>query len=136
MPVTNTTLEMVSDYITDARNVLQDVISPFRYDDPSLLQGLNVSMLEARRIRPDLFLNPTYNGIVPTFQNNDTTQVAIEQPFRLAFVYGMCAHTLLRDAEDFQDARATAFMASFQGILMGLTIPAMTGGSPAQGSKQ
>jgi hypothetical protein len=135
MPVTNTTLDTVADYITDTRNVLQDVISPFRYDDPSLLTAFNVSLLETRRLRADLFMNPTYNGVVPTFQEIDTTKVAIEQPFRLALVFGACAHALARDQEDYQDARATAFMAIFQGMLLGLAIPALTGGSPAAGGK-
>ena len=49
----NTTLDTVQDYITDARVLLQDLISPYRYDDPSLLTALNVALLEARRLRAD-----------------------------------------------------------------------------------
>jgi hypothetical protein len=45
--------------------------------------------------------------------------VPLEQPFRLAFVFGLVAHALTRDQEDVQDARATTFMNLFYDILLG-----------------
>lgn len=120
------TLDTVADYISDARTILLDVIAPFRYDDASLLVAFNVALLEARRIRADLFV---YAGAtVPYFPANDTTPVPIEQPFRLAIVFGTVGHALARDQEDVQDARATTFMTLFNSILTGVRMPGIQAG--------
>lgn len=119
----NTTLETITDYITDARTLLQDTIAPFRYDDPSLVTAMNVALLEGRRIRPDLFLYhrlPTGRPGVQSLQANDGTVVAMEDQFRLAFLHGMIGHALMRDQEDIQDERAGAFMKIFNDILLGV----------------
>jgi hypothetical protein len=123
------TLDTVADYITDARTILLDVIAPFRYDDPTLLVAFNVALLEARRIRADLFV---YAGsTVPFYSANDATQVALEQPFRLAIVFGTVGHALARDQEDVQDARATTFMSLFYSILLGTRLPGIQAGRSA-----
>lgn len=127
----NTTLETVEDYITDARTLLQDTLVAYRYDDPSLLVAFNVTLLETRRLRPDLFIH--CNGVVPSFGAISDTRVYIEPPFRLAVVFGIVAHALARDQEDFQDARASTFMGVFNDMLMGLAIRPIGGGSPPGG---
>ena len=110
-------LDQVQDYISDTRTILLDTVAPFRYDDPSLLVAFNVALLEARRIRADLFV---YAGTtVPFYAANDATPVVMEQPFRLALVFGTVGHALTRDQEDVQDARATVFMGLFYNILTG-----------------
>ena len=130
-----TTYRTVTDYITDARVLLQDTIEPFRYDDDSLLMALNASLLEVRRIRPDLLVY-VYGDMVPTFNLVDSTPVCIEQQFRQGIVYGICAHAHARDQEDYQDARVTAFMGWFQATLVGTAMPSMAGGSaPAPGGR-
>lgn len=133
--VQNTTLDTVTDYISDSRTLLQDVIQPYRYDDPSLLVAFNIALLEGRRLRPDLFVY-TYGAHVPTFSVVDTTEVEIEEQFRQAFVYGTCAHALARDQEDVQDARSTAFMGVFTTVLTGFKPSPIAGGPPpAAGGK-
>src|ERR1700693_4096940 len=108
-------LDQVQDYISDTRTILLDVVPPYRYDDPSLLVAFNVTLLEARRVRADLFV---YAGAtVPYYSAVNTTAVPMEQPFRLALVFGTVAHALTRDQEDVQDARATTFMSLFENIL-------------------
>jgi hypothetical protein len=111
------TLDQVQDYISDTRTILLDTIAPYRYDDPSLLVAFNVALLEARRIRADLFVYASAS--VPYYAANDTTVVPMEQPFRLALVFGTVGHALTRDQEDVQDARATVFMGLFYSILLG-----------------
>lgn len=101
-------LDTVTAYITDARVLLQDTIAPNRYDDASLLVALNVALLEARRLRADLFVYRA--AAVQHFTTNEAQVVYVEEPFRLAILYGMCAHAMLRDQEDIQDARAAAFL--------------------------
>ncbi len=119
----NTTLETIDDYVEDARILLQDVIAPYRYDDDSLIIAMNVTLLEGRRLRPDLFVYETRCGPlgVQHLQAVDGTTVFMEPQFRLAFLHGMVGHALERDQEDIQDARAAAFMAVFTAILVGKT---------------
>lgn len=128
--MSQTALETVQDYITDVRTLLLDTTAPYRYDDPSLLTALNVTILEARRLRPDLFVF-RHHEKVPQFFANDTSEFEMEPQFRLAFVYGTCAHALARDQEDVQDNRAATMMTAFRGILTGVTPPPIAGGSTA-----
>ena len=114
------TYATVADYVADARTILQDLVPDYRYNDPRLLTALNVTMLEARRIRPDLFVfNLTVKGQVQAFTAVDDTYVPIEPQFRLAIVHWLIGHALERDQEDVQDARATAFLVLFNAGLIG-----------------
>lgn len=127
-----TALETVQDYITDARVLMQDAVVPYRYDDASLLTGLNLALLEARRLRPDLFLGDlttTRLDNVQFFNVVDTTAVEMEPPFRLAILSGLVAHALLRDQEDIQDERTLQMMTFFNGVLIGkaVTFPVQRG---------
>jgi hypothetical protein len=119
-------LETVSDYLTDARVLLQDVIPPYRYDDWSLLTALNVTLLEARRFRADLFVYNRdcgrYSGQVPFYNAVDAERVPLEQSFRLPMVYGLVGHALARDQDDYQDSRASSFLNLFNVALVG-TVP-------------
>lgn len=126
----STTLEIIDDYIADARILLQDTVAPYRYDDPSLLNAMNVTLLEGRRLRPDLFVyNLSARGRVQHLTAIDATVIQIEEQFRLAFLHGLIAHALERDQEDIQDERASTFMGIFNAILMGRgTAPAAKAG--------
>lgn len=126
-------LHTVQDYITDARTLLQDVVAPYRYDDPSLLVAFNVTLLEGRRLRPDLFVYCSDD--VPQFSYVDAEEVNIEQQFRLAFVYGLVGHAITRDQEDVQDERAATFMDTFTQMLTGIRAVRVQGGTPRQGAK-
>lgn len=131
----NETLETVADYIADVRTLLQDVISPYRYTDAELVTAFNITLLETRRLRPDLFVYTDSRRVQnfattgSAFGANDTTEVNIEPQFRLALVNGICAHALMRDQEDVQDARASSFMAIFTSILTGVAQPPIEGGA-------
>jgi hypothetical protein len=131
------TLNTVADYIADARTLLQDVIPPYRYDDASLLVALNVTLLEARRIRSDLFVfNMRVLGQTQAFAEVDDTYVEMEPQFRLAILHGLCAHALERDQEDVQDSRATSYFALFSAGLVGRALPGVAGGSgPGRGQQ-
>lgn len=119
---TSSALETITDYINDGRTLLQDTIQPYRYDDISLVTAMNVTLLEGRRIRADLFVfnkKADAPSGVQFFAANDGSQVLMEPQFRLAFLYGMCAHALQRDQEDIQDNRAATFLTIFNSILIG-----------------
>ncbi|HEX6826823.1 MAG TPA: hypothetical protein VF077_10960 [Nitrospiraceae bacterium] len=131
------TYNTVAGYIADARTLLEDKVPPYRYDDPSLLVALNATMLEARRVRPDLFVfNLFYKGQVPAYAAVDDTYVAIEPPFRLAVLHGLCAHALERDQEDVQDSRAQSLMNQFNAGLIGRALPGPQGGSAPGGQQR
>jgi hypothetical protein len=127
-------LETIDDYVDDARVLLLDTVSPYRYSDASLVVAMNVTLLEARRLRADLFLYNRYGSGqkgVQSFQSVDGTKVQMEEPFRLAILHGMIAHALERDQEDIQDARAGVFMGVFNTMLVGraTSAPAPTPGA-------
>lgn len=128
------TLELVSDYISDSRTLLQDTIQPYRYDDPSLLVAFNVALMEGRRLRPDLFIDCDGHDRPLSFQTTNV-DVPMEYPFRLAFVFGTCAHALARDQEDVQDQRAATFLDTFQTLLTGVRPGPIQGGG-VNGGKQ
>ena len=130
--MSTTALETVQDYIADARVLLQDVIVPYRYDDPSMLTALNSALLEGRRLRPDLFVFKHHDR-VPAYFAVDATEVCMEPQFRLAFVYGICFHALSRDQEDIQDNRATTFASIFNDILIGVRLSGIAGSGPTPG---
>jgi len=123
----STALDTIDDYIADGRVLLQDTIQPYRYDDTSLVTAMNVTLLEGRRLRADLFvyqkIPPGQTG-VQSFQAKDGTKLQMEEQFRLAFLHGMVAHALERDQEDIQDRRAATFMEVFSNILLGVRPPA------------
>lgn len=124
------TYNTVANYIADARTILQDLIPDYRYSDQSLLTALNVTLLEARRLRADLFVwNLAVRGQTQAFTAVDDTYVEIEPQFRLAILHGLIGHALERDQEDYMDARATSFLSMFTMGLVGRALPGVAGGS-------
>jgi len=107
-------LEKVSDYVDYARELLQDTKdTPYRYSDASLVRALGLSLPEAKKLRPDLFINVT----IPAITANDSTLVPMDEMYRTALVYYMCGIAQLRDDEEVQDQRAAAFLTMFQAKL-------------------
>lgn len=104
-------LNTVADYVAYARVLTQDTVnSPYRYPDDDFVSALNFAIMESRRIRPDMWIGIT---ALPQFTTNDTTAVAIDQQYRIPFVYYMCGQAQLRDEEETQDTRAAAFLNMF-----------------------
>ena len=116
------TLDTVAKYVTSARVLLQDDgTSPYRYSDVELVLALSFALLEARRLRPDLFINYFYEeAAFPAFTTNDTTAVDIDVQYRMAILYYIVGHAQLRDAEDTQDTRAGGFLKMFSSHMLGL----------------
>ena len=125
--------EVVGDYITDARTLLQDEVEPYRYETLDLVNALNLVLFDVRRLRPDLMVD--YLDSVPQYDWNDSSStttgvdstnptwnnwVPMEQAFRKALVYGIVAHAMSRDQEDIDDDRANANMKTFENILTGV----------------
>ncbi|HEY7824292.1 MAG TPA: hypothetical protein VIG24_15730 [Acidimicrobiia bacterium] len=106
-------LDTVQDYLDRARVLLLDQVEPYRYPDVDLVEALNMGILEARRLRPEL-LSGYFRTTLPDFSTADTTAaVPIDQMYRVAFVYYICGHAHLRDDEITQDSRAASFLNLF-----------------------
>jgi hypothetical protein len=114
-------LETVGQYLKESRVLLQDTIVPYRYSDIELVDCLNSAVLEARRLRADLFL-PMFE--IPYTDTSTaivlTTPVAIDPMYRPAFVYYIVGKAQLRDEEPTTDARAAAFITKFTSQMLSI----------------
>lgn len=105
-------LDTVAEYITTARVLLQDTVTTYRYSDAELCVALSMAMLEARKLRADLFIDRS--STIPEYTTNDSTEVVLDNQYRPAVLYYMVGHAQLRDAEDTQDQRAVSFLEKFR----------------------
>jgi hypothetical protein len=115
-------LETVAQYLSEARVLLQDTIEPYRYETAQLVDCLNVGILEARRLRADLFL-PRFEipWADPVTVDLTTIKVPLDPMYRSSLVYYIVGRAQLRDEESTTDQRASAFMGKFTSQLMTVT---------------
>lgn len=106
-------LDTVANYIADARVLLQDTVSPYRYETDELVENLNLGLLEMRRLRPDLLMS-SFRSTFPSYSASFTsTTVAVDPQYRMALLYYICGQAQLRDDEATQDNRAVNFLNKF-----------------------
>src|SRR5687767_4210388 len=112
-------LETVAQYVSEARILLQDQVVPYRYADIEIVSALNIGMLEAKKLRADLFL-PVFD--IPYIDTAGTIDTAAKVPmdpmYRSALVYYIVGRMQLRDDEPTTDQRAGAFLQKFVQQLM------------------
>src|SRR4029077_650976 len=115
MPALNT----VGQYLEEARRLLQDEVVPYRYPDDDLVDALNIGLLEARRLRADLFL-PLFDlqWIDPTGTIAISTVITMDPMYRQSLVYYMVGRMQLRDDESTTDARAASLLTKFTAQLL------------------
>lgn len=102
------TLDTVQKIVDRARFFLQDETAPYRYSDDDFVQALNLGILEAYRLRKDLFLTVETPTEYSSASMSAAITLAIE--YRVALVYFTCGYVQMADEEDTQDARATVFI--------------------------
>jgi len=114
-------LETVGQYLKECRVLLQDENVPYRYEDAELVEAMNIALMEARRLRADLFL-PLFE--VPYFTSTgtiDTTaKVTLDPMYRSSLVYYIVGRAQLRDDEATTDQRATAMLGKFTQQLLSI----------------
>lgn len=111
-------LDTVQDYIDRARVLLLDEVDPYRYPTVDLVEALNLAIMEARRLRPDL-LKSYFRTSLPDFSTASmTAEVPVDPQYRMAFLYYICGHAQLRDDENNQDSRSAAFLNKFVSQLL------------------
>jgi hypothetical protein len=115
-------LDTVTDYVAQARSLLQDKTYPVRYSDGDLIDALNLALLEARKLRPDLFLGTAPGTLTtPSIGGANTDPMsAIDEQYRVPLLYYIVGHALRRDDEDGSEARASQFMMQFVGKMLAL----------------
>lgn len=129
-------LLLVSDYVAAARVLLQDLVQPYRYGDDDIVSGLNMAFVEMDRLRPDIAIALSYTGRVlrnrvpgvtpyPTYNiATETATVVCPSQYQNAVLYYAVGQAQLRDTEDTQDNRASAFITMFTSELLAVAPPA------------
>ena len=115
-------LETVGQYLEESRRLLQDEYTPYRYPQDDLIDALNIGLLEARRLRADLFL-PSF--AIPWFDPTKSSpgsdldqKVPFDPMYRQSLVYYMVGRMQLRDDEATVDTRAASLMTKFTAQLL------------------
>lgn len=106
-------LNTVEDLLGRVRTLLQDKVEPYRYSDDDLIAGLNEACLEAKRLRPDLFLRTYDNGSFPNYSALANTLEYIPDEYKTAFIYYVTGNATLRDSEENSDERAAGLLNKF-----------------------
>jgi len=112
-------LETVGQYIEESRRLLQDEYPPYRYPDDDMVDALNLGLLEAKRLRADLFL-PLFevSWVDPVGTIDTAAPVTLDPMYRSALVYYVVGRMQLRDDEPTVDSRAGALLQKFAAQLL------------------
>ena len=102
------TFDTVQKIVDRARFLLNDETAPYRFSDDDYVQALNMGLLEAYRLRKDLFLTVETPTEYSSSAMGDTITFPLE--YRMALVFFTTGYVQLSDEEDTQDARATVFI--------------------------
>lgn len=128
----NQTFTVVGDLLDQIRTLLLDVDATsgqYRYSTDSIIANLNLGLLEMFRLRPDIFLGNLF--VVPQFNSAQLdADVVIEQQYVPPLIYYTVGMTQARDDEETQDARAGAFLQTFQRQLLAVAGPVTPGAAP------
>lgn len=108
-------LNTAQDYVTAVRTLLQDTFVPTRYSDAEILDALNAGLLEARRLRADLFIGRAVPQLTAL-----TDAVVFDPQYRQSLKFYTAGHVILKDTEDADTQRAATFIARFTAQLTGL----------------
>jgi len=116
---TTETFQTLGDLLDMIRTLLQDTDTSggeYRYSTDSIVNNINMGLMEMYRIRPDIFLElnfkiPVYNDAQPD------AEMTIEPQHVPALVYYAVGMTQLRDDEPTQDSRASMFLGKFTSML-------------------
>ena len=102
------------------RQLLQDTDTSgdeYRYSSASIVANINMGLIEMYRIRPDIFLENKFK--IPVFNDADlSSALVIEQQYVPSLVYYAVGLCQMRDDEETQDQRASAFLGKFTSMLV------------------
>jgi hypothetical protein len=112
-------MRTVANVVESVRGVIQDEKTPFRYSDQQLITSISDGISEARRIRPDLFIN-VLDGELPLFTTGNMNEsIVLPDTYYVPLVNYVAGRTQLRDDQFSQDGRAVLLISSFGTALNG-----------------
>jgi hypothetical protein len=108
--------------INDSRVLLNDEVSALnpdiRYTEAQLLGYAKSALIEARRVRPDLFLS----NLTTSFSSYTTAStVPIPDEYLIALVDYVVHRAELRDDEFTVDGRSSVLLQKFKSSLLGIS---------------
>ena len=139
------TYSNVTQYVTAARSLLQDLVPPYRYSDADIVSAINHALSSIERLRPDIFLDLKYqrplrkgdtdDGMPPSYSVSDIaflsdgvtydpsngTMVPLPGKYRSSIDWYVGGWLQLYDVADAQDQRAGAFLQKFEHHLLALS---------------
>jgi hypothetical protein len=112
-------LDTVGQYLEEVRRLLQDEVVPYRYPDDDLVDALNIGLMEAKRLRADLFL-PLFDipWVDPAGTIDSTAKITLDPMYRSTLVYYVVGRAQLRDDEPSVDTRAAGLLQKFTAQLL------------------
>ena len=106
----------VGDLIGQVRTLLQDTDNTsgsYRYSTDSIIMALNQGSADLFRIRPDLYLETGF--VVKSYSIGHLDEnIVVEPQYVSPLVFYVVGLVQARDDEQTQDARAAAFLQTFQ----------------------
>lgn len=105
--------------VQTTRELLQDRYAPFRFSNGDLMLSINEGLSEARRMRPDLFIDSLTTEIPFYTAANFLQNIPLPDEYFAAFVSYVAGRTNLRDDEFSADGRAAVLILTFAEALTG-----------------
>lgn len=103
--------------IAEARSILQDTATPFRYADADLYGLFTSAMADTRRLRPDLFIATLLDPYADFAPDDSGEAFPISEAYWTAIVNYLVGRAELRDDEANADSRAAALISAFKAAL-------------------
>lgn len=113
-------LETVQDYITASQTILQDEAVVRRYTNGEMAEALGFGLMEARRIRPELFI---FNaGGVPNITRATpvSTPIDLDPMYRFPMILFIVHWVMSRDEEEGSQVLANSYYNRFVGKLVSI----------------
>lgn len=109
----------VGQVVEAARGLVQDVVPPYRYSTRDLAGYVSEAMGEARRVRPDLFLD-TLRDALPYYTDADLlVEIPMPDSYFQQVVNYVAGRSDLREDAFAQDGRAITLIQAFGVSLTG-----------------
>ena len=108
----------IADIITESRRLLQDTVTPYRFDDGRLYWAFNVALKTVLQNRPDLFIDTSF--VASEYDtSNSGDPFPLEDMYMLTVIDFIVGYTEMSDDEFTTDGRAATLLRTFRAQLTG-----------------
>jgi hypothetical protein len=108
--------------VDEVRLMLKDRRLPYRYTQSDVLNAINSGYREAKRIRPDIFVNYAGGIALPDFVEGNlgsAMALPIDEKFFMPIVFYAVGKLQLGDDQFAIDNRAMTLLSGFRNMLLG-----------------